>query len=992
MTNPRGYTTAYALTRYGQATRIEEPLGRTTKIAYDPAGHHIVDTLPSGHVMRYTWDKAGNLTQRNDATTSRTISYTYDSTYNLLTGIFGNTDAVTNWVNTISHDGHPAYSIYDSSSHAGATEQMRDTLWDLYGPTPQCVQSKPYRVEQCHPQGPQKYDATHSWVGLVNDSAVITLNQEDAGNGHPAAKVSWLYDWSGRPTRTITWVSSNQSDTTWTVYDARGRDSVVIAQLNDTLRDTTRYFYGVVNPDPDSIVDAKGQMYRVWPNALGWADSTKDPTGAVTTFHYDLNGNVDTVTPRRGTSYRVTHERDALDRDTLVVAGTDTTWFTTDPHDLFKTAKNKVSTDTIRFDAAGRKVGEITCRPVPSTISCFKDSSEYNNRDLRTKLIVSSVSSLWSARTATYYYDGLISRLDSMTNFTNERVVFGYAIATGRDSTRTFRALGDLIESFAHTPWIDGTAAISFDSSDVNLAFGSAYRYDEAQRLTQHFHGRTALPDTTRFAVLDRGGRLWTYTDERFTWDSSGADPCSVTWYGLGPPDSLTRLGETCDYSNKLLAAAVVDSGTYAYDAVGNRVDSLTQAYAATDGANRLLRLKNLRMSYDADGNLRVKRTLKADTTKFATDSLFWSALGRLDSLHFADSVGGGTTRVNYGYDGWGRLVRTDFPDYANSTENDLFDGDERIFWLNSTGAIATYTTWYPGMHERQSMAFTNASGVDTTLYFITDALHNVVGRLRSEGGSYVIESKYRYSPYGDSTILAPKGRYGMVRYKGEITMAHGLYEMGARFYDPAVGRFISEDPLGLAAGMNMYTFARNDPVNGYDPMGTCDLKCLLDLAQSILGYMSSNDAGEEGPVCSAQTKGGPLAMLKERVWGAITIVTNIFENTNSIAHVGSQGTFRTTQEQADIFKDHQAKGLTVDAPGKSCHEGGICIDIYGWGGLDAHQKDYVDMTMVANGYTRPNPDSDPNHFQFGTGYSYRKDIPQVQASVAGHNIQACQF
>jgi type VI secretion system secreted protein VgrG len=40
------------------------------------------------------------------------------------------------------------------------------------------------------------------------------------------------------------------------------------------------------------------------------------------------------------------------------------------------------------------------------------------------------------------------------------------------------------------------------------------------------------------------------------------------------------------------------------------------------------------------------------------------------------------------------------------------------------------------------------------------------------------------------------------------------------RWYDPEVGRFIAEDPLGHDAGGNPYTFAADDPVNGLDPSG----------------------------------------------------------------------------------------------------------------------------------------------------------------------------
>jgi len=46
------------------------------------------------------------------------------------------------------------------------------------------------------------------------------------------------------------------------------------------------------------------------------------------------------------------------------------------------------------------------------------------------------------------------------------------------------------------------------------------------------------------------------------------------------------------------------------------------------------------------------------------------------------------------------------------------------------------------------------------------------------------------------------------------------LYYDRARYIDPALGRFVSEDPIGLNGGINRYTFVGNDPVNGSDPSG----------------------------------------------------------------------------------------------------------------------------------------------------------------------------
>ena len=47
-----------------------------------------------------------------------------------------------------------------------------------------------------------------------------------------------------------------------------------------------------------------------------------------------------------------------------------------------------------------------------------------------------------------------------------------------------------------------------------------------------------------------------------------------------------------------------------------------------------------------------------------------------------------------------------------------------------------------------------------------------------------------------------------------------GLYYARNRYYHPGMGRFISQDPMGLAGGLNLYAYAGNDPINFRDPLG----------------------------------------------------------------------------------------------------------------------------------------------------------------------------
>ncbi len=76
-----------------------------------------------------------------------------------------------------------------------------------------------------------------------------------------------------------------------------------------------------------------------------------------------------------------------------------------------------------------------------------------------------------------------------------------------------------------------------------------------------------------------------------------------------------------------------------------------------------------------------------------------------------------------------------------------------------------------------------------------------------------------------------------------------GLYDNRARWYDPAVGRFLSEDPSGFAGGqdLNLYRYVGNNPWTNTDPSGLCD-NSINAAAQSTLSYgYSSGYASSTG-------------------------------------------------------------------------------------------------------------------------------------------------
>jgi RHS repeat-associated protein len=77
------------------------------------------------------------------------------------------------------------------------------------------------------------------------------------------------------------------------------------------------------------------------------------------------------------------------------------------------------------------------------------------------------------------------------------------------------------------------------------------------------------------------------------------------------------------------------------------------------------------------------------------------------------------------------------------------------------------------------------------------------------------------------------------LRFKARELDPTGLYYMRARYYDPTLARFISQDPLGDSGGENAYGFGVNDPVNSSDPSGSSPCSRAIEEEG---GYVTSDD------------------------------------------------------------------------------------------------------------------------------------------------------
>jgi len=111
-------------------------------------------------------------------------------------------------------------------------------------------------------------------------------------------------------------------------------------------------------------------------------------------------------------------------------------------------------------------------------------------------------------------------------------------------------------------------------------------------------------------------------------------------------------------------------------------------------------------------------------------------------------------------------------------------------------------------------------------------ALGSTIALTNSSGNSTV---QYSYSPYGSINITGTTTN--SYTYTGREIDGLGINYYRARYYNPAIGRFLSEDPLGLGGGINEYRYADDDPIDFIDPSGM-DKKS----PNKMCGYLPSGE------------------------------------------------------------------------------------------------------------------------------------------------------
>ncbi len=180
---------------------------------------------------------------------------------------------------------------------------------------------------------------------------------------------------------------------------------------------------------------------------------------------------------------------------------------------------------------------------------------------------------------------------------------------------------------------------------------------------------------------------------------------------------------------------------------------------------------------------------------------------------------------VSYAYDAFGRRMSKTV---GSSTTYYLYDGDALIAEVDaSTDQVTTAYTW--GADGLVS----DHAGTQSRFYLF-DALGNARSLMDSNGNLLATAAYTAYgTPIGTPLPSTPFGWHGEAGCRTDSET--GLVFMEARYYSPALGRFVSRDPIGFDGGINLYAYCYGDPINYIDPGGMDGSPYLVFDAQDTL-------------------------------------------------------------------------------------------------------------------------------------------------------------
>jgi len=548
----------------------------------------------------------------------------------------------------------------------------------------------------------------------------------------------------------------------------QGTDSITYDNVGrpirnvDPMNGVTQYAYSPLGVT--HVTDARGGVYKFDINAWGLVTTRHDladTTKADSTW-YDVGGNPRIVKTRADTT--ITMSYDALGRLVSLSAprvSTDSFYYC--PRGACFEAINGNGWDSLTYDLLGRVTSVVQQMPNGSTRDTLLYT--YDTQGRRIKRQLGHASPL---DTATWHYDptfGVVNKL--------------CGVGTCASISRDFELKPD---SITYRPGLAGSWWYKQSYNARHLPVQSAYSLyplDTVAALTLGYDSVGHVDTIGSYEV--NGPKFYT---KHLTYDRLG------------------RVTRDCEYIDPNCSE---EAQHFAYDAAGN--DTL---WGHVTAGNRYSSFQGWSLTYDSRGNV-TRKAGGADTTWYT-----WDLLGQLTAVR-RDSAGAQVVMDSLQYDALGHRVAQTL---NGVTTWYLYDGDQVLQDINPTGAMeAEYA--FDG-----SNLFAVRTPTDTLVALRSPVNGTVLGLARANGGAVVQRNNLDplLTPFGEQE---PTDSGFVLRYQmgsQEYDQATGLYHLGVRYYDPQLHRFLSEDPAGVAAGLNLYAYADNDPIDFTDPSGreTC--------------------------------------------------------------------------------------------------------------------------------------------------------------------------
>lgn len=799
---PEEQTTEYEVNARGEAELVRRKGGANAngttdpdvevQLEYDANGNvrELVDG--EGKTWRYEYDGQGNLTKSTDPL-SHEWSYTYDAHGNVLT----ETDAnllVTSF-------------LYDKTDLLLSSTDSRGKVYayqyDEAGRLKKFTDSTSAIIAYEYDQAGRKvgsYNSLDQRVGYSYDNLDRVISQTD-GQGNVTQFEYTDVDGVDRGSHQITKISYPTLQRLLR-YNARRGLTQVIEVLDNSSRTISASYdtRGLLG----SVTDPYGKEKNITHDALGRKAIEVDRSGHATHFDYDHRDNLIQVTDELGHKTRLQYDR----RDKLVkevnAVGQETIYKYDDAGRIQEILRANGTKLIFEFDAGGRL----------HTRKSYRDSGDLELTDTFTWDNGNRLTD-WSTGSASS-----TSIFDEANRLLSETVTID-GIALTRSYTyypngqiKTYTGQNGVTVTYAY----DGNGELSRVDIPAEGSISVTERqWTEAKKVvlpggTVQEIERNGLLSPIRLRV--KGPNQTVLFDQQSSYGKL-EEVTSRTTQGM-------RVDYAYDDATHLLEAdpSSGEAEIFELDAVGNRLsDNAVSSAWQYDDANRLTQRGHVNYQYDAAGNL----VRKIDTTLAEprrTTHYSYDGYNRMVEVRDgADQVVSRYTYDPFGYRLSKEVTATGATNTGAPVGKRLFlQGEEGLLAeISAAGAVLQSYGWHPDGTYSTSPLFLHA---DNVYYYFHNDMMGVPWRLTNKEGAVVWSAASTHA-FGKIELDSSNVVQHQLRYPGQYHDAEtGLDYNLRRYYDSSLGRYTTEDPIGIEGGLNLYIYAEASPTYFIDPYG----------------------------------------------------------------------------------------------------------------------------------------------------------------------------